>query len=123
MCQYLDLFFKFLEISPKSTDGTRMIEIDPSNFEIQFDHISFSYPNTQKLALDNICVTIRSNERISVVGMNGAGKTTFIKWLTRLYRPVSGTIRINGIDINEFQYKEYIKFLMKNGIEFSGGEM
>ncbi len=110
MCQYLEPFFEYLDIQPKSKDGTREMDIDPQNFEIQFEHVSFAYPNTEALALDDLCVTIRSNERISIVGMNGAGKSTFIKLLTRLYRPTSGVIRLNGVDINDYRYDEYIKF-------------
>lgn len=110
MCQYLDPFFAFLDLQPRSTDGARNMEVDPMNFELRFDHVSFAYPNTEKLVLDDVCVTIRPNERISIVGVNGAGKTTFVKLLTRLYRPTAGAIRLNGVDINEYRYEEYIKF-------------
>jgi len=110
MCQYLNPFFEFLNIKANSIDGTATMSIVPKQFELAFNHVTFIYPHTEKKVLDDVCVTIRSNEKISIVGMNGAGKTTFVKLLTRLYRPTSGEILLNGININEYKYNEYIKF-------------
>lgn len=110
MCQYLNPFFEFLDLQPKYKNGKRQLEIDPNNYELVFEHVSFSYPNTNTMALNDVCVSIRPNEKISIVGLNGAGKTTFVKLLTRLYRPTSGVVLLNGIDINEYKYEEYIKF-------------
>jgi len=109
MCQYLSPFFEFLEIKPNSEDGFRDLT-DIENFELEFDNVSFCYPGTDKMVLKDICVKIKPREKVSIVGANGAGKTTFIKLLTRLYRPVSGQILLNGININEYKHTEYIKF-------------
>jgi ATP-binding cassette subfamily B protein/ATP-binding cassette subfamily C protein len=58
--------------------------------------------------LRNVSFKIKGGEKISIVGLNGAGKTTLIKLLCRLYKPDSGTIRINGTDIFEYDYESYI---------------
>ena len=67
---------------------------------IEFKKVSFSY--NEKKAINNISLKINKNEKIAIVGENGAGKTTFIKLLLRLYDPTEGEILLNNID-----YKEY----------------
>lgn len=54
----------------------------------------------------------RVGERLAVVGMNGSGKTTFIKLLCRLYDPTEGEILLNGIDIKKYNYEEYMSVLV-----------
>lgn len=78
---------------------------------IEFRNVSFKYPNTDVYILKNISTTIHAGEHLSIVGQNGAGKTTFIKLLCRLYDVTDGEILLNGININQYQYKEYIKLL------------
>ena len=55
----------------------------------------------------NISVKITSGQKLSIVGLNGAGKTTFVKLLLRLYDPDEGRILLNGKDIGAFDYGEY----------------
>ncbi|MGI5969718.1 MAG: ABC transporter ATP-binding protein [Lachnospiraceae bacterium] len=76
---------------------------------IEFRHVSFAYPNTDKLILDDINITINPGEKLSIVGLNGAGKTTFIKLLCRLYDPTAGQILMDGKDVKEYDYQEYMK--------------
>ena len=78
---------------------------------IEFRNVSFKYPNTDVYILKNISTTIHAGEHLSIVGQNGAGKTTFIKLLCRLYDVTEGEILLNGVNINQYQYKEYIKLL------------
>lgn len=77
--------------------------------EFTFNNVSFAYPNTEKLVLDNINLTITDKEKLVIVGFNGAGKSTFIKLLCKFYHPTSGTITLNGTDIwnipNDIYYK------------------
>ena len=63
---------------------------------IEFRNVSFTYPGTEKKALDSLSFTIRAGERVALVGRNGAGKTTVIKLLCGLYEPDSGEIWVNG---------------------------
>ena len=73
---------------------------------IEFRNVSFRYPGTDKDVLKNINLTIRPGETAVLVGLNGAGKTTFIKLLTRLYDPTEGAIYLDGKDLREYDVKE-----------------
>ncbi len=73
---------------------------------IVFDHVSFSYPGSDKTVLDDVCLTLNPAETFAIVGLNGAGKTTLIKLLTRLYDPTSGRILLDGEDIRNYDVNE-----------------
>lgn len=77
------------------------------DFVIEFRDVSFRYPGSERYAVDHLNLTIRSGEKLCVVGENGSGKTTFIKLLTRLYTPTKGGIFLNGINIEEYDYEKY----------------
>ncbi len=80
-------------------DGTKNLrEIEK---EIVFDNVSFIYPGTKKKVLDGISLRVKKGELIAIVGKSGAGKTTLIDMLPRFYRPVSGNIFIDDIDVND----------------------
>jgi ABC-type multidrug transport system fused ATPase/permease subunit len=72
---------------------------------IEFRQVSFCYPGTERHVLENINLTLRTNESVVLVGLNGAGKTTLIKLLTRLYDPTEGVILLDGRDIREYDLK------------------
>lgn len=80
-------------------------------YEIEFHDVSFKYPRAANYTLKNISVRIRPGEKISIIGLNGAGKTTFVKLLTRLYRPTTGRITLNGLDIQTLKYQQYMKLI------------
>lgn len=90
----------------KMKSGT-MKPIFDGNSVIEFKNVSFSYPGTDFLVLKNVNIKIRANEHLCIVGANGAGKSTFIKLLIRMYRPTEGSILLNGVDIYEYDYHEY----------------
>jgi ATP-binding cassette subfamily B protein len=66
---------------------------------IRFEHVSFSYPGTERLVLDELNVHIKPGSVVAIVGENGAGKTTFVKLLCRLYQPTSGRILVDGAEL------------------------
>ncbi len=74
---------------------------------LEFKNVSFHYPNTDRIILDNISFRINSGDKISIVGLNGAGKTTIVKLICRLYQPTKGVILINDISITAFEEKSY----------------
>ncbi|MBQ7918357.1 MAG: ABC transporter ATP-binding protein [Lachnospiraceae bacterium] len=76
-------------------------------YEFTFDRVCFQYPGAEKYALKNLSLTLSHGERLAVVGLNGAGKSTFIKLLLRLYEPTEGRILLNGIDVKEYSKKSY----------------
>lgn len=79
-----------------------------NDYEIEFRNVSFRYPGSEKYVLTNFSFKFRTGERLAVVGMNGSGKTTFIKLLCRLYDPTEGEILLNGINIRKYDYREYM---------------
>jgi ATP-binding cassette subfamily B protein len=66
---------------------------------IRLEHVSFRYPGTDRLALDDVDVTLPAGSVVAVVGENGAGKTTLVKLLAGMYRPTSGRITVDGVDL------------------------
>lgn len=78
---------------------------------IELRDVCFSYPETDRQILRNINLTIYPGEKLSVVGLNGQGKTTLIKLICGLYRPTSGQILLDGVDTGEYDQKEYRKLL------------
>ncbi|MBO4838087.1 MAG: ABC transporter ATP-binding protein [Lachnospiraceae bacterium] len=87
-------------------DTVPMPSLD-SQMTIRFEDVSFRYPGSESDALSHISCEIGKNDIISIVGDNGAGKSTFIKLLLRLYEPSSGRITLNGTDIARIDRKEY----------------
>lgn len=79
--------------------------------EIEFKDVSFKYPNTDRYILKNISLKIKAGEHVAIVGQNGAGKTTFIKLLCRLYDNYEGKILINGKEAAEYSLTEYVRML------------
>src|SRR5260221_14268322 len=74
----------------------------PESRGIQFRGVGFRYPGREDWALRNIDVVIPEGESLALVGQNGAGKTTFIKLLTRLYHPTEGHILLDGKDLEDW---------------------
>ncbi len=106
---YMYEIIKFMEYPPAMEKGTRIIKENEKGHEIEFRNVSFSYPNTTVQVLKNVSIKLRSGEKLSVVGLNGAGKTTFIKLLCRLYDVDEGEILLDGVNIREYEYEEYMK--------------
>ena len=75
---------------------------------IEFRNVTFRYSGQSIDALRDINLTIKPGEKIALVGENGSGKTTLIKLLTRLYDPFAGGIFLDGVDIREFDYEQYM---------------
>lgn len=82
-----------------------------SSVKIEFREVSFCYPNTEKEVLHNLTFTIEPGERISLVGENGAGKSTVVKLLCRLYVPTSGEIYVDGVNYLEYSWTVYRQLL------------
>ena len=102
-----------IEIAEKSkkTGGKPTSEIDKNNIVLQFNNVSFKYPNTDRYILKNISMTLEKGKSVSIVGVNGAGKTTLTKLICRLYEPTEGKILLNGVDIKNYSFAEYISLI------------
>lgn len=82
---------------------------DAKSYEFEFRNVSFRYPKSDTYALRNLSLTLSPGERLAVVGLNGAGKSTFIKLLLRLYEPAEGEILLNGVNINRYARGSYYR--------------
>ena len=74
---------------------------------IRFEHVSFAYPGTERLVLDDVNVELPAGRVVAIVGENGAGKTTFVKLLAKLYEPTSGRILIDGTDLARIDAEDW----------------
>lgn len=106
---YQKRYFSYFDIPNNMYQGTLTVEKREDNeYNVEFRNVSFKYPNTEAYALRNVNLKFRIGEKLAIVGMNGSGKTTFIKLLCRLYDPTEGEILLNGVDIRKYDYDEYM---------------
>lgn len=106
--KYLKNYNEFLGIENEKYEGTLPVEKRRDNqYELEFRNVSFSYPDSDELILKNVNLKLFVGSKLAIVGKNGAGKSTFIKLLCRLYDPTEGEILLNGIDIKKYDYDEY----------------
>lgn len=95
-------FIEYEEKIPEDQNGM----MPEKGFEtLEFDNVCFSYKDEE--TIKNLSFRIKKGQKIALVGHNGAGKTTIIKLLLRLYDPSSGVIRLNGVDIREYNLHAY----------------
>ena len=96
---YLSTLYEYLETPVPERTGQAQHGPDPSD-GIRFEHVGFTYPGAEEPALRDVTLHVRPGESLALVGENGSGKTTLIKLLTRLYRPTSGRILLDGLDLD-----------------------
>ncbi|WP_370802279.1 ABC transporter ATP-binding protein [Eubacterium ventriosum] len=101
--------YKYLSMT--INDDGDILPTIKNDIVIEFKNVSFKYPRNDKYILKNINITINSGEHIAIVGENGTGKTTFIKLICRLYKVDEGEILLNGKNINDYKFDEYVKLL------------
>lgn len=107
--EFLKITYEYLDIPNKMYQGSLTTEKRMDrNYEVEFKDVSFKYPNTDTYVLRHVSVKFKVGQRLAIVGMNGSGKTTFIKLLCRLYDPTEGEILLNGINIRKYRYDDYM---------------
>jgi ATP-binding cassette subfamily B protein len=72
----------------------------------EFRNVSFKYPGSSRMILNNLNFRMTAGERVALVGQNGQGKTTFVKLLSRLYDPTSGSIFLDGVDLRDYKVED-----------------
>ena len=92
--------FSLLDSTDELDSGSR--EMGDARGMIDFDHVSFSYPGVEQMALKDVSFHIDAGQTVALVGASGGGKTTISSLIPRFYRPTSGQILLDGVDINEF---------------------
>lgn len=105
---FIDNLMSFVAEKPRIVPNTDKPEkvAHGQPHEIEFENVSFSYPGSERAVLKNINLKFRPGETVVLVGLNGAGKTTFIKLLTRLYDPTEGRILLDGKDLREYDTRD-----------------
>ncbi|MCI1245274.1 MAG: ABC transporter ATP-binding protein/permease [Bacilli bacterium] len=98
---YLQNYFIYMSLPSKLRFGNEELD-EKAPLSIDFDHVSFTYPNQSEKALDDVSLSIHSGEKLAIVGVNGAGKTTLMKLICRFYEPDSGTIYVNGKPLDSY---------------------
>lgn len=103
---------EYLNMPEKMREGKKLsVDFPNKPHTIEFVDVSFKYPGQDKYTLKDISLKINSGESLSIVGENGAGKTTFTKLLCRLYDPTAGAIYIDGVNIKDIDYEKYMNLL------------
>ncbi|MHB8889190.1 MAG: ABC transporter ATP-binding protein [Acidobacteriaceae bacterium] len=78
----------------------------PIRYGFEFRNVSFRYPGSPRLILNQLNFSLRLGERVALIGENGEGKTTIVKLITRLYDPTEGQILLDGIDLREYDLED-----------------
>lgn len=128
--EYLKRYHEFISRKDKNMAGTKPAFSADGIYEFEFHDVSFAYPSNTEApesskdasgiekkvqdkqpddVLSHINLKFNVGKKLAIVGRNGAGKTTLIKLLCRLYEPTGGYITLNGVDIREYRYEEYVK--------------
>src|SRR5206468_9216724 len=74
---------------------------------IRLDHVSFAYPGTSRLVLDDVSLTLPAGAVVAIVGENGAGKTTLVKLLSKMYEPTSGAIVVDDTPLSRIDAHDW----------------
>ena len=132
---YLDDLFSFFEVQPEILSPA-----NPRPFPavlqqgIVFEDVGFRYPGAERWAVRHLSFTLRAGEVLALVGENGAGKTTIVKLLARLYDPDEGRILVDGHDMREYDleqlranigviFQDFVRFNMTAGENISVGRI
>ena len=107
--KFLKTYLEYFDIKNDMYQGSLAVEKrSDKKFDIEFQNVSFKYAGSDTYAVKNINLNLKVGERLAVVGMNGSGKTTFIKLLCRLYDPTEGEILMNDFNIRKYDYRQYL---------------
>jgi ABC-type multidrug transport system fused ATPase/permease subunit len=113
---------ELLEIAPKREKGVEQLTDTDEGLAIEFQNVSFAYPQNKQTVLADISTTINAGEHIAIVGENGAGKSTFLKLMLGQYEPTSGAVLLQDKAIDSYDknglYK-HISVLVQNFSLFS----
>lgn len=132
---FMSNLYGFLSLQPQMKASNASLKVPrPIVRGIEFRNVSFKYPGRSEWALRNVSVAIAPGEKLALVGANGAGKTTFIKLLTRLYDPTEGQILLDGVDLREYDvddlrlrigviFQDFVRYMMTAGENIGFGQI
>ena len=97
--------FELLDEEPEIQDPPQPVAVDRLKGRVEFHHVSFHY-NPDEPVLDRISLIARPGETVAIVGPTGAGKTTILNLIPRFYDPISGSVKIDGVDVRQMRRSE-----------------
>lgn len=97
---------EYLEM-PENTNRGEGRPLPKGSFEVEFRNVSYTYFGAEEPTIKNLSFKIKKGEKLALVGLNGAGKTTVVKLLCGLYDPTEGEILVDGVPVNEYNREEY----------------
>jgi ATP-binding cassette, subfamily B, bacterial len=104
---FLVNLFEFLDLEPRIVDSPKALPAPaPLKEGVRFRNVTFRYPGTDRVALQDFNLTIPAGHTVAIIGANGAGKTTLLKLLCRFYDPESGHIELDGVDLRDLSLTE-----------------
>ncbi|MCM1330475.1 MAG: ABC transporter ATP-binding protein/permease [Ruminococcus sp.] len=106
ICNNINYVRNYLEMPEKTNRGEGR-PLPKGSFEIEFRNVSYTYNGAEEPTIKNLSFKIKKGERLALVGLNGAGKTTVVKLLCGLYDPTEGEILVDGFPVNEYNREEY----------------
>lgn len=112
-----------MELPVEREDAKKFVQRPSFEGKIEFQNVSFTYPNTEKKVLDDVSFTIYPGEAVGIIGTNGSGKTSLEKLILGLYDPDEGSILIDGIDIKQIDpadLRHGISYVPQDTILFKG---
>ncbi len=129
---YLSNLYEFLDTPTTAPPGTETSGPRPGD-GIRFEQVSFAYPGSDRLAIENVTLHIPPGSKLAIVGDNGSGKTTLIKLLTRLYEPTEGRITLDGRDLREWSpsalhrrigviFQDFVRYQLTVGENIGAGD-
>lgn len=100
-------FIAFSELKNDLPMAENPLRLGDEPLTIEFQNVSFAYPGHKRHSIKNVSLTLQPGDHVALVGLNGAGKTTFIRLLLRFYDPTEGRILVNGVDIKNIDLDSY----------------
>ncbi len=113
-------YVAFVALAPPRLSTPKVSVITPFQ-RLVVDHVSFTYPGSEKLALDDVSMNINAGEIVALVGENGSGKTTLAKLLCQLYQPDQGKIMWDGLDTQDLdpeQLREFVAVIFQDFVRY-----
>lgn len=114
---WIEKYFNFLEYQDNFENGTQDFPDDFENLNVK--NLSFTYPFSDTEVLHNVSFSVKSGEKIAVVGENGSGKSTLVKLLMRFYDPTNGKISVDNYDLKDINIFDLHKNLSATFQDFS----
>ena len=115
--------FEFLDEEEEETTKENAVSIDGLSGNVEFDHVSFAYPEAGENVITDISFKAEKGETVAIIGSTGSGKSTLINLIPRFYDATEGSVKVDGVDVRKMTQKDVrdrIGYVPQKGILFSG---